>query len=348
MNGKKARENQELYVVKSNDLIRARYNLTVQQQKILAFAIMKIKPNDKPGTWFKFSISELCNACGIKIEESGTYYKTIKEDVHKLTTRYWAVTAQAEFTYAFFNDVKILKNNGEIQVQFHPMIEEHLILLTEKYTQYKLKEILPFKNKYTIRIYELLLSYIQIDKIKYGEENKSFLISELKNVLQIENKYEVWYEFERNVIKKAEDEINKYSEIMRVKHEIYKSGKQVYKIDFIISSPNYKEKYVSEVLTRDKLNGFNKRLKTDEVKQRIKSWRESNQSGTRTQCINETGLTRYAVNRYWNDCGYELIIKKQDINENDENDLYKKINAMVGGGLDKEQFIKIIKKYKTK
>ena len=43
MDGTQANKSKELYVVKHNDLIRARYHLTTQQQKIILFAISKIK-----------------------------------------------------------------------------------------------------------------------------------------------------------------------------------------------------------------------------------------------------------------------------------------------------------------
>ena len=65
----KKKENQRYFVAKANDLIRkTRYNLTTQQQKIVLFAISKIKPNDPPETQYEISIDELCEACGIEID----------------------------------------------------------------------------------------------------------------------------------------------------------------------------------------------------------------------------------------------------------------------------------------
>ena len=47
MSRQKALADRNQYVVKANDLIRkTRYNLTTQQQKIVLFAISKIKPTD--------------------------------------------------------------------------------------------------------------------------------------------------------------------------------------------------------------------------------------------------------------------------------------------------------------
>ena len=51
MSRQKAVADRNQYVVKSNDLIRkTRYNLTTQQQKIVLFAISKIKPSGRNKT----------------------------------------------------------------------------------------------------------------------------------------------------------------------------------------------------------------------------------------------------------------------------------------------------------
>ena len=62
VDGKKKRELQEFYVVKSNDLIqKARYNMTVQQQKLILYAISKIKKSDLPDQRYELSIDEICS-----------------------------------------------------------------------------------------------------------------------------------------------------------------------------------------------------------------------------------------------------------------------------------------------
>ena len=63
-------------VVKDNDLVRARYNLTVNQQKIIAYIISLIKPEDKEMKMYEISISDYCELCGI---EKDYFYQDIKD-----------------------------------------------------------------------------------------------------------------------------------------------------------------------------------------------------------------------------------------------------------------------------
>ena len=49
------------YVVKANSLIRTRYRLTLQQQRLVLFCISKIRPQDMIGQEYTFTIEEICN-----------------------------------------------------------------------------------------------------------------------------------------------------------------------------------------------------------------------------------------------------------------------------------------------
>jgi len=59
-------------VIKSNDLIqKARFDLTVQEQKIILYLISKLKPDDDKSKTIKFEIKEFCSVCGINIRGPG-------------------------------------------------------------------------------------------------------------------------------------------------------------------------------------------------------------------------------------------------------------------------------------
>ena len=51
------------YVVKANELIqKSRFNLTLQQQKIVLYLISQIERNDKEFKLYSFSIQQFCKA----------------------------------------------------------------------------------------------------------------------------------------------------------------------------------------------------------------------------------------------------------------------------------------------
>lgn len=229
-----------MFVVKANDLIRkTRYNLTTQQQKIILFAISKIKPNDAPTQKYEISIDELCDACGIDLDSGGTYYKTIKEDLQKLTTRLWVqMPDKSESTVSWICDADIIPLKGTVDITFHPKMAPYLFELHERYTQYQLEKVLVFKSKYAIRLYEILRSYMTQQEIDNGIEKEiPFSLEELREVLAI-NSYSLWADFDRFVIRKAINEINLFSDEIHIDYDTYKTkGKKIDKIIFIITKP---------------------------------------------------------------------------------------------------------------
>lgn len=297
--GKKIKKDREMYVIKSNELVRARYNLSLQQQKIVLYAISKIKPNDKPGKWYEISIEDLCAACGLEIDSGGFYYRTIKRDLQELTTRLWVKFPDREATVAWISDAEIIPLSGTVHIRFHEKMEEHLFWLQSCYTQYKLGEVLSFHNKYAIRLYEILRSYITRDEIESGiEQEKSFSVEELREMMKIDT-YNVFSEFDRNVLRKAVAEINKYSDVMRLSYDLIRRGKTVTRVNFIITRPKAVEIYSAHENTRQQLSRAEGLRKKREAESIVTGWLQVHPKGKKRDCIAETGLSKYLVSKYW-------------------------------------------------
>ncbi|MBR5180806.1 MAG: replication initiation protein [Clostridiales bacterium] len=255
ISGKKIKESQELYVVKSNELIqKARYNLTVQQQKLVLFAISKIKKNDPPDKVYELSIEEVCSVMGLEIDAGGTYYKRIKDDLLKLTNRLWVKFPDRESTISWIGDATIIPLSGTVYIRFHEKMARYLFELRNRYTQYQLYEVLVLKGKYSIRLYELLRSYLMQDELREGKEKEvDFTVDQLREYLCCES-YKRWAEFDRCVIRKAVSEINQCSDIIKVSYDVLKHGKNVTRINFIISYPTLMEKFIAHDEQRKRLS----------------------------------------------------------------------------------------------
>lgn len=255
VDGKKKRELQSYYVVKSNELIqKARYSMTVQQQKLILFVISKIKKTDLPSQEYELSIDEICAACGLELDTGGTYYKRIKDDLLKLTTRIWVkFPDKSEGTVSWLSDAYIMPLSGTVTVKIHEKMAPFLFELQSRYTMYQLSEILVFKGKYSLRLYELIRSFLTQDELREGKEKEiSFTVSELKELLDAEN-YGLWNDFNRFVLKKAVAEINQCSDILKVSYDTYKTGKQVSKVVFIVECPTLLEKFKAHEESRKRL-----------------------------------------------------------------------------------------------
>ena len=164
----KAKQDRNYYVVKSNALIqKSRFSLSLQAQRCLLFAISRIKFSDLPSTEYTFTIKDISDACGYDLQTHGDNYTRIKKELKALRDNsIWITNGEGkEETVSWFSKVKINKGTGTVSVKFDETIQDYLFLLQNRYTQYQLSTPLAFQSKYTIRLYELLLSYIKKDDL---------------------------------------------------------------------------------------------------------------------------------------------------------------------------------------
>lgn len=225
LNDELIRKERNYYVVKANQLIqKSRYNLSTQQQKILLYLISRIKPDDETNTIYTFSIKDFAKVCGYDIS-SGYYYPLIKDDIKKLrdASSWIEIEKGREVLFSWLNTVEINRNSGEIKVSFHSTVVPYLFQLREKYTQYNLYQVLCLSHKYSIRLFEFLLSmrYKEIFEID---------IETLKKHIGAEN-YDKISHFKDRIFVPAINEINDYTEL-NIEYAFKKTGKKITHIVF--------------------------------------------------------------------------------------------------------------------
>lgn len=254
-------------VVLSNDAARnANFNLTTIQLKILLYIISKIKPTDDISTWYEFELIDMAKCCGLKIKDSGTYYKRLKQEIRSMAERNWeAVSAEEpdrEALMSWLGDSDIKKGTGFIRVRFNPYVEDCLFYLKNNYTLFELENVLSFTSKHSIKLYILLKSYMNLDKpiefkretiqIKFSPEKQFY--KGIKNIEPVvitdedrKKLIDEWKNFKPKILEKAKDEINTKSEDMHVEIQYIKGERShlVEKIRFIITKPGAKQKEIA-------------------------------------------------------------------------------------------------------
>jgi plasmid replication initiation protein len=223
----KIKETRSYQVVKANELIqKSRFTLKVQEQKIILFLISKIKPEDMELKEHIFKIQDFCTVCGLDAY-SGANYTNIKQTLKHLRDKsIWITLADGyEITLSWFDYIKIKKDSGTIIIKISDSMKPYLIQLKNQYTQYELLYILAMKSQYSLRLYEILKSYENFHK-------HTFEIDELKKRLSAEH-YNLFADFQRNVLDIALREINDFSDI-NVEYKIIKESRRFAKIEFFI------------------------------------------------------------------------------------------------------------------
>ena len=214
-------------VVKSNEIIqKSRFDLHVQEQKIILYLISKIKPEDMELKEHIFEIQDFCQICGLD-SINGANYIYIKKTLKGLRDKSIWITLDSgsETTLAWIDYVTMHPNSGKIMIKINDMMKPYLLQLKNHFTQYELLYILAMKSQYSLRLYELLKSY------EY-QEKKIFDIDELKKRLSAE-KYRLFADFNKRVLSIALREVNALSDIT-VTYEIIKESRKFAKIAFLI------------------------------------------------------------------------------------------------------------------
>lgn len=246
----------EYKVVKHNDLIqKARYNLTVNQQKLIAYVISLIKPTDKDLMKYELSVADFCELCGIDKEHFYSEFKEIMLDLDKKS--FLVETDEKIFNFRWFSEFEYIKRKGKVVVQLNSNLKSYLLDLYGHYTQYELYNILAIKGKYAIRFYELFQSYFMSKKARATD--KTIEIEELKKIL-LADSYEDYRAFRRRVLEPSIFEINEYTDLS-VTYEPIKSGKTYTHIKFIINRKVYPSNYAAYVNTIDRINKKNGQIK---------------------------------------------------------------------------------------
>lgn len=226
-------------VVKANDLIqKSRFNMTLQQQKIVLFLISQIDMMDEDFKLYEFSIQEFCRVCGID-STSGKNYQDVKQTIKDIADiSVWVdVGGDKETLIRWIEKPYINKNNGVIQVRLDQDMKPFLLQLKSNFTKYELIYTLYFKSKYSIRLYELAKS---IHYKELEEYRRVFSVDELRMILGGET-YSEYRDFKRRVLDVAINEINEYSD-KNLSYNPIKKGKSVVAIELIISSKTMLER----------------------------------------------------------------------------------------------------------
>ena len=135
---KKIKDERNLYVVKANELIqKSRFDLSLQQQKIVLYLISKIKYTDEEFTEYEFSIQDFCSVCGI-YAESGNNYADLKKNIKAIADKsVWVMLDNGTETLVrWIEKPYISKGNGTIKIKLDKDMKPFLLQLKKKYTQY--------------------------------------------------------------------------------------------------------------------------------------------------------------------------------------------------------------------
>jgi plasmid replication initiation protein len=225
------KENQ--IIKKSNDLITAKYRLTIIQQYVLHNVISQIHMDDTDFKKYEVNVRSIADSHGIDTKNA---YRYIKKSALELNKQPIIIGDEIEgIALNWFSSVRYNSNRGTLLVDFHPDLKPYLLQLQGYFTQYENKNIQRFKCVHSLRFYEFLKQKQNLGRGK--EFYVELTIAEIRSMFCFsDNEYKANKDLRVYVIEPALKEINEQTDLSIVDIQFLKKGRSINSI-YITAKP---------------------------------------------------------------------------------------------------------------
>ena len=214
-------------VTKSNSLITASYDLSLQEQKLILSLASMVQPTDEEFKEYKFKIKDFMSLLEI---ETKTKYTEIPKITKELMKKVFEVREGRDvIQLSWLSSARYKTGEGVVILKFDSSLKPYMLQLKELYTSYRLENILLLKSKYSLRLFELL---------KCNEFKKIWTIEleTFKKLLGVtEKSYSIYQNVKNRIILQAQKELKEKTDI-RFEFEEIKTGRKVTSLKFYIHS----------------------------------------------------------------------------------------------------------------
>lgn len=222
----------ELVVKKSEQLVYGKYKLSATAQKLVTTVVSLVQKEDEYNKEYCILAKDFIELSGTKTNDRDALKNACEEILSKplkiSTERGWLMAN-------WCNDIEYVHEKGIITYKVSEKLKPYIIDLKNNYLKYDLKNILPLKSEYSIRVYEWLKD-IYNTKQRYNKKIiEEFEIDFLRERLIVPGSYNTNNVFTR-VIEKAKEDLEKHTDIRFTYQALKKGGGNAFThIEFTIS-----------------------------------------------------------------------------------------------------------------
>ncbi|MHB9456482.1 replication initiation protein (plasmid) [Pseudomonas amygdali pv. morsprunorum] len=215
-------------VTQSNKLVEASHTLTLNEKRLVLCAASLIAPGNpfpKDG-YLTIRADTFAQIFGIDVKHA---YGALEDAAARLFNRdirrYVKGKLVERMRWVFH--VKYKEGQGCVELGFSPTVLPHLTMLHTEFTSYQLRQIGSLSSFYAVRLYELMS---QFRKTKQRE----CTLSQLREMLDLGEKYPNVKDLRRWVIDPAIAEVNKHTDLT-VTVEPRRQGRRIIGFSFTIT-----------------------------------------------------------------------------------------------------------------
>lgn len=220
-------------VVKHNDLVKARSNLSKIEHRVIAMLIAQLDRDDESFDLQRIHIRDIIAKSG---SSSQDLYSRGKEICQRLLNQQIQIQTEEEDGqrvyegYNALDKIRYAEGDGYIEARFNDSMKPFLLELKRRFTIYQLEAFMQLGSRYSMRIYELL-------KMREDLRWLRMPVERLRKLLSCEDKYSRFGDFRRRVIERAQSEVNETTDISFT-YKVEREGQSPERINFMIEPQN--------------------------------------------------------------------------------------------------------------
>lgn len=208
----------ELVIYKANELAVSRYDLTEHETKLILCCVSLLNPTienpSREQRTVKIGYQEYARMMNLSFDNA---YHRLNKATSELMTKTVEIIYPAgdieKTIFQWVNYAKFSRKEQSLELTFSEHIIPYLFQL-KKFIKYNLEHVKSFENKYSMRVYELLLK--ELTQRKTYKANIQISIDEFKFMLMLENNYTDLRNLTSKVLNKVTSDINNYSNMKLV------------------------------------------------------------------------------------------------------------------------------------
>jgi len=225
----------DLEVKKADVVVQARYKLNPLSLKFITTLISSIKRSDEINELYIFKVKDFQELTKLKRKD---LYWAVKEVLKELLEKPIYIPKgkdKDDNSFLMLNWVasaEYKEGDGLVEFEISNKLRPYLLEAQKKFLKYKLENILPLRSSYSIRLYEILKDWYEMNK-RYGNQAKKIIkVDELREMLEIPKSYR-FNDVKRFVLNKTQTELETHTDIIFDFEEI-KTGRRVTHLKIII------------------------------------------------------------------------------------------------------------------
>ena len=226
---------QQVVIRRSNELIQARYKLTVEEQRLVLLLSSIIRADDEDFKDYEIRVSDFVQMFGL--EKRKAIYKSVEDAANELAGKKINLSKDGKKIYAsWLSYVEYVEGSGIVKLRFDKSLKPYLLQLKANFTQYNLACVINFKSSYSIRLYELLKMEVwKAEKAKIIKFEKNFSLDEYRHVLGVDKKaYPIFADLRKWVIEPPVNEVTEQTDLEIVETRYIKTGRKITGITFVV------------------------------------------------------------------------------------------------------------------